>query len=233
MNIQRARIKSQQGIISILTTTVMMVVISLIVLGLSQVVNRNQRNTLDQQLSTQAFYAAESGINDVLKVINDQLSANPNAKVTPKSDCTTSVPFYNGLNPDLNLPKNVKYTCVLVNPTPTVLRYGTVSTTSTIIPITPVDGSGNSVAVGTLKLEWKAKNNTTPSNNCPFKTTDIPNSSSWTCGYGLLRVDIVPTAGVLTVDGLRNNTRTVFAFPFASGGSVNVSSSRVQGVTCN
>lgn len=42
-------------------TIVMMVVISLIVVGFTQVANRNRRQSLDRQLSTQAFYVAESG----------------------------------------------------------------------------------------------------------------------------------------------------------------------------
>lgn len=225
MNIRRMAIKSEQGIISILTTTVFMVVISLIVLGFAQIVNRNQRSSVDEQLSTQAFYAAESGINDVLQLINNRLSTDSTFKVPAKTDCTSGDVFY-ALNPDINTGTGVKYTCVLVNPTPTILRYGNITTTSSVIPISPADGS----VVGTLKLEWKAKNNTTPLNNC-VSSLAIPTSNSWGCGYGLMRIDLVPTAGALSVDGLRNSTTTIFAFPF-SGGSSSASSSVVQGVHC-
>ena len=56
--------QSESGIVSLMMTLVIMLVISLIVIGIAQLSRREQRQALDNQLSTQAFYAAESGVND-------------------------------------------------------------------------------------------------------------------------------------------------------------------------
>jgi Tfp pilus assembly protein PilX len=54
----------QAGMVAIMVTMILMIVISLIVVGFAQISRRNQRQALDRQLSTQAFYAAETGVND-------------------------------------------------------------------------------------------------------------------------------------------------------------------------
>ena len=59
----------ESGMASIIVTLIMSVVITLIVLGFAQVSTREQSNALQNQLSTTAYYAAESGINDVVNII--------------------------------------------------------------------------------------------------------------------------------------------------------------------
>jgi Tfp pilus assembly protein PilX len=67
---------NQDGMASILITILMMIVVSLVVLGFSQVTRTEQRESLNRQLSMQAFYAAESGINDAYSVISSDISTN-------------------------------------------------------------------------------------------------------------------------------------------------------------
>src|SRR5687767_10949862 len=183
---------SQVGMVSIMTTMVLMIVISLIVLGFAQLSRRNQRETLDRQLSTQAFYAAESGVNDVRELIQNAI-ATGTVTVPEKDDCTGSGPagFYASLNPDIDAPKSVKYTCVLVDASPEVLRYSDVGTTSIVVPL--ISAGGN---FSTLKFDWQSKITGNPTTGCPTTTGSIFSpTSSWTCGYGVLRVDLVPTNG--------------------------------------
>jgi Tfp pilus assembly protein PilX len=59
----------QAGMVSIMVTMILMVVLSLIVIGFAQIARRNSRQSLDRQLSTSAFYAAEAGVNDVRDLI--------------------------------------------------------------------------------------------------------------------------------------------------------------------
>ena len=68
-------IKDDKGLVSFMITIIMMLVITLIVIGFTQVSNRNRRESLDRQLSTQAFYAAESGVNEALKVLRTSPTA--------------------------------------------------------------------------------------------------------------------------------------------------------------
>jgi len=62
--------RNQSGMVSIMVTMILMIVMSLIVVGFAQVSRRNQRVALDRQLSTQAFYAAESGVNDAREFLD-------------------------------------------------------------------------------------------------------------------------------------------------------------------
>ena len=75
-----------------------MIVMSLIVLGFAQISRRNQRESLDRQLSTQAFYAAESGVNDARELITTA-AQNNQAIPAKKTGLFLSVRLpLNGLN---------------------------------------------------------------------------------------------------------------------------------------
>src|SRR5690606_8755556 len=76
---------SERGVASLMVTTVLILVIGLIVIGFSQVSQRNQRETLDRQLSTQAFYAAESAVNSVQSMVR---SMPVDTLVPDKNDCS-------------------------------------------------------------------------------------------------------------------------------------------------
>jgi len=210
----------QAGIVSIMLTLVMMLVISLIVLGFAQISRRNQRQSLDRQLSTQAFYAAETGVNDARELIVNAIAAAQ--AVPPKPDCTpgagATATFYNTLTTGatLDAANSVKYTCVIVDPTPTTLSYA-VGLTSTIIPV--ISTTAN---ITNIRLEFKSTDATaTPTVGCPITASGVFSSTtSWACGYGVLRLDIVPTAGsALTMAGLQSTTKTTFLVPFSSGGA--------------
>jgi Tfp pilus assembly protein PilX len=202
--------------VSIMVTMVLMIVISLIVLGFAQISRRNQREALDRQLSTQAFYAAETGINDAHKLISDAIAAGSTITAKPNCDNTGA---YSTLVDTLDAAANVKYTCLTVNPNPTSLVYSNISSTSAIMPVKSADGSN----LNTIKLTWQAKTGTTPINNCPTSTNNVftKNNTNWQCGYGVLRFDLVPTAGAgLNADNLRKATMTSFVVPQRTGGSI-------------
>jgi len=209
---------SQQGMVSIMTTMILMIVISLIVLGFAQISRRNQRESLDRQLSTQAFYAAESGVNDARQLIRAAIAAGQPVK--DKTTCTGSGTgaFYASLTPTIDAAHNVKYSCLLVDPAPKSLHYNNVGTTSTIVPL--ISSSGTDFS--TIKLDWQSKVSAgSPIIGCPTTVNNVfTPTGSWGCGYGILRFDLVPTSGAsLTADTLQDNTMTVFAVPLSSGGS--------------
>jgi len=212
-----------------MTTMVLMIVISLIVLGFAQISRRNQKESLDRQLSTQAFYAAETGVNDARELIQNALaSGTAPADVADKTGCTDSGAggFYGSLNPVIDAAANVKYSCLLVDPTPDVLRYSDVGTTSIIVPVSSASGE----AFSRIKIDWQTKNMpTNPNNGCPVSLPAsagngvfTPTGVSWTCGHAILRFDLVPTSGSLTVDGLRSNAMTTFGVPYRTGGTTSL-----------
>lgn len=208
----------QAGMASILVTMVLMIVISLIVLGFAQVSRRNQRAALDNQLSNQAFYAAETGVNDYVKYIKSYL-LGPSPLVTSLSQnsCTQNSTYINKVPASgvLSTSPDVAYTCVLVDASPTSLQYGSVGSTALIIPINAT------TTVNSLTITWQTTRTdlTFPANNCPSTSSinQFPTVSGWAatnCGFGIMRVDLVPTTpGPITLQSLQANTMTAFLVP--------------------
>src|SRR5665647_2919352 len=112
--------QSQSGMVAIFVTMLMIIVISLIVLGFAQVTRRNQRNTLDSQLSTQAYYAAESGVNDAASDLQRKIVAG--APLPSKTTCAMLEGSYDFTTKN-TLTTDVSYTCLLIDPNPSSLNY--------------------------------------------------------------------------------------------------------------
>lgn len=217
---------NQKGMASILVTMVLMVVISLIVLGFAQISRGNQRQALDNQLSKQAYYAAETGVNDYSSAIRDYLAKNPSiTDYTPidKKTCSFPVkgdPVY-GLLPDASstATSNVQYTCVLVTSAPTSLSYSSISSTK-VIPIT------SSSPIANLTIDWQTTipNLSNPTANCPATIGQLPSATSWKCSLGILRIDLVPIPASFTTQSLMGNTLTALLFPTSTSlsGSANL-----------
>ncbi|HSX32925.1 MAG TPA: hypothetical protein VLF91_01165 [Candidatus Saccharimonadales bacterium] len=219
----RASLK-QAGMVSIMVTLILMIVLSLIVLGFAQIARRNSRQVLDNQLSTQAFYAAETGVNDVRHLL--QTAIQNGTPIPAKPDCTNGSGaeqiFYGspaplGLSPIIDAQHKVSYSCIMVNPTPSTLSYSNVNSRQGIVA--PLLSSGNPIAK--LNFTWQAQQPVNLS-NCPASTSGVfsttGSSGAWTCAYGVLRFDLVPTAGGLTQAGLQANTMTSFAVPLRGAG---------------
>lgn len=70
----RLSLKDEQGgFASIVIALTVIVVLSLLTVGFAQLGRREQQNALNNQLSRQAYYAAETGINDVKKLYDQNL----------------------------------------------------------------------------------------------------------------------------------------------------------------
>lgn len=205
---------NQAGMVAIMVTLILMIVISLIVLGFAQISRRNQRQALDRQLSTQAFYAAETGVNDAADLIKAAVASG--TAVASKPDCSSTGGGFYSLNPVIDSGSEVEYTCLTVDPTPATLVYSSVGTTSTVIPLIAESGT-----ISRINLTWQSKDSSsTPANNCPVSVSSVFSATSaWTCGYGVLRFDLVPTAGSLSLSGLQTATMTSFLVPLRPGSS--------------
>lgn len=206
---------SQSGLVSIVVTLIIMLVMGLIVIGFAKLVRRDQRQTLDRQLNTQAFYAAESGINDARQDIKNELNAG--RSIPEKSTCApnASAPF-NQSNV-VDAARDITYTCLLVDPAPETLEYGNIDTsTSTVIPI-KLENSADYIT--SLTISWQSKNGSTDF-NCPGPSggssyPSLPASSSWTCGVGIMRLDLLPTDGFKTRADYTSQTFSRFLYPLA------------------
>lgn len=200
----------QSGIVSIMVTMIMMMVISLIVVGLAQVSRREIRQATDNQLTVQAFYAAESGVNDVLNIIK----SNPNNPVKDKTSCGNTADYT--LQPDIVPDGSVQYTCVLVTATPSKLRQTNVGSSPAAFKLAA--SSGNPLA--SVTYHWKQSSPAGSPANCP-NSSDVGqknyfySAANWAqrnCPFGVLRVDLVPATD-MSRDGLITNTMTIFMLP--------------------
>lgn len=191
MNKKETVIKNQQGIASMVIVILIMTLLSLIVISMTQNANREQRQALDRQLNTQAFYAAESGVNDArdyyTKYANDPSSPAPGKKTKCDNSETGALlgnqfPHYSStVGAGVN-----KYTCVLYDATPNSLVFSDVSTdASVVMPIQDNTGA----KIQKLTFTWQRPNN--PNYNfsgCP--NSGFPQSLN-NCDAGVLRLELI------------------------------------------
>ena len=218
----------QRGVASIIITMITMVVISLIVIGFALISRREQRQSLDQQLSTQAYYAAESGVEDARNAIKARLASNPNQEIPAKTDCTTdpSGVYPTGDKMIIDDQYDVSYTCLTVDPSPKSVKFNGVGESNIVIPI----NTDNPIT--SLRLTWTPTSTPgEPSSGCPTNVDQtlrrVPN---WNCGYGMLRVDATPTGAGLTRANMVSGTLTGFFEPTTgtNPGTLNYAASRVK-----
>ena len=210
---------NQAGMVSFLVTLIMMAVITLIVVGFSQVTRRNAKEALDRQLSTQAFYAAESGVNVAKAAI---ASASPAVPLASKTTCP------HDYQPDATKPAvaikdistsaNVRYTCVLVDPNPDTLIYDKLKQGDSIV--VPMN---TSAAIDTLSFSWTSQTGL-PAGSCTGQPRSyLPPATGWGCPFALLRVDLMqvpsPGATINNVSQLTSNTASLFLTPYGDNSS--------------
>ncbi|MEK7594124.1 MAG: pilus assembly PilX N-terminal domain-containing protein [Patescibacteria group bacterium] len=117
---------NEQGFVSMVVAMTLIIILALLTVGFAQLARREQKQALDKQLSVQAKYAAESGINDVVEAIQRGTIND----TTPEADGKTCI--NNIASPpaplvkDINITSATKYTCVLVKTDPDSLQYDSV-----------------------------------------------------------------------------------------------------------
>lgn len=230
MNINRKTVHTdQQGMVSVVVTMIIMIVLTLVVTGFAQLARKEQREALDRQLSTQAYYAAESGINDARKLIQS------GALTTNKTDCNPAIPGANNIDSD----GIIQYTCLLIRKDLTNLKYQNVlPDKSTIVPIVPVDpATGASLPISELTVNWENKddgNQVIPPASLfpsftPYNTWRQDAQHAYTT---VLRIEVVPAPtapNALSAYSLADGDFTVFAYPSTASttGSVGYSPASV------
>lgn len=236
----KQRSNRQAGMVSIMITLVLMLVISLIVLGFAQISRLEQRQSLDRQLSAQAYYAAESGVNDARSTIRTALAAGDFVPEKDECETTANNPDTNpyAFDPVIDAANNVAYTCMLVT---TKLKTISASLTaggkSAVLPLHPDNGS-----ISRIDIKWLAPAPVSASAfaQCPAVISNtagaqFPRSTEWRCPYGVLRLDIVPTDTYNRASMIANR-KTMFFYPIrsAAGAIVYTSSDgSVNPISCS
>jgi Tfp pilus assembly protein PilX len=229
----RSKVTNEKGVVSIITVVLLSMVLALITMAFVRSATGNQRQALDTQLSTQAFYAAETGINDALSILNNNL-ANPATDMNTEN-CTT---FLNVIrdkigitDPDkLNSDSNIEYTCVLVNSS--VSELSVTRGDSVIFQIVADDTTDK--IIDQLSISWGNSNQTVPMGN----GTDLYDQTAWktagTNGMALIRVTFYYPSSWDRIN-LNSDQKTFFLRPVRSGGVstlVTNDNSTTTGVAC-
>lgn len=206
----------ERGAAAIVITMVIMVVIALVVLGFASVSRREQRQALDAQLQTQAFYAAESGINDAKKIINDTISTGVSLQ---KDDCSSGGPAYSSLltgSPLTGSPTSddgVMYTCVLVNDKPDSLVNNSVTdSVGWVVPVNTVRTDGTPETPTDFTVSWRPATQPSGSADCSSigNGTRFNPTAQRPCLYPVLRIDLVNVNGRIINSSGANGQLTTF-----------------------
>lgn len=217
---------SQQGIVSIMVVSILVILISLVTIGFARLMNRETREALDKQLGVQSYYAAESGVNDAISYLNT-------FKATPGSDikdaaidtCDKSRSKLNFNLSDTTEKGNAQYSCVLIDPEPAALIFDIKAGESKVF-------SFDQEKLASLLISWQ-KDGTSPSNNYrPVGKKDFTPVSAWVDSAGrpatgALKVSVYPVMLQLNTGGssgkppvplddrvlTARNARTFFLYP--------------------
>ncbi|PID32149.1 hypothetical protein CR970_02095 [Candidatus Saccharibacteria bacterium] len=204
---QQKNVRSdQRGLAAFIVVFIIMLILTLILLGFSRIIRREQQQVLDRTLSNRAFYAAESGVNVVMERIRQ-------GTVSDKTDCGPSSGVTSAdLQVDPDASTNTRVTCLTVDTTPNDLVYGSAPANQAFIaPFTAPE------AVSSITFGWENPAvGTAPSYGCGG--FDSPAAASWNCGAAMLRVDIVPVGAGMTRQSLIDNMFSVYMYPSGSGG---------------
>lgn len=226
---QAVAAQGQEGMASIVIVGVLVVLLALISIGFSKIMNRAVTRSLNNQLSSAATYAAQSGINDAMAYIKGQ----PNPSNVSSNDCTSLLkePGMSNLT-DLSGDGNTKITCLMVNPTPTDLMYQQLSPNgSQVIKATTSD------AVDKVMFSWQASNGTNTNSPSSLSFTDV---TTWNNAGNVpvLRVGLYPVPPSGKIAGIESNSKTFFLVPGQGGSNVttipySTADGSVEQVACN
>lgn len=240
MNLKQKSIHgNQEGVVAIVVTVIVLLVISLTALGLARLARREQQQSLDKQLSSEAFYLAESGVNDAVKVINDPTktytwstknrekcddlplddTTPPTPSIGNKFDLLTPAsPMYGTVKPFLLDPLGIggsegQYSCVLIKHDLDTIEYSSINTSkSSYADITSVNDAGAQVPLGSLTFGWQDINDT----NNSFRSSpiiDFPKLTVWGTTTGILRLDLTDLNGIKKENDLSLSTTTLYLYP--------------------
>jgi hypothetical protein len=178
-----------------MVASVLMIIMALITLGFTRVVQREQRQAVDAQLSRQAFYAAETGINVAIesslgsgfsdKTTCDVSGAPFNGGVVASSSLTSSLSSEEQSSAGL-----VEFTCVLIqqNSSDFVFDNDSITSSPQTVPVKPVS------PITSIVFEWRDNNSNGVQTGCNASTLANLDFESNAAGWGkigALKLDLI------------------------------------------
>lgn len=205
--------KKQDGAVAIIVSITIMAILSLIVISFSQLMRREERQSLDRHLSSQAYYAAESAINDAAAALSrGDINANHNT-------CKRLLGSGPLDSPVLDSALDVEYSCVTLSSDPTSLEFDSVPTNQSVqTELHSRDSAGNPSYLDNIDVTWQ-----NPSGPNEFANDAVTEAlpQNWDVNQvGLLRFEIfrlVDATGTYNRNALLNDRRIYWFYPNAGG----------------
>ncbi|MBI2009276.1 hypothetical protein HYS84_02600 [Candidatus Saccharibacteria bacterium] len=191
----------EYGIASIVVVSVLVVVMSLVAIGFSKLMNRSLQQSTTSSISAAANYAARSAVNDAIAYAKQ----NPAEAVT---DCNTLIGS-GQLKDAAKLSEDTKYTCILIDPTPSDLVYQKLPPLSSqVIKMT----TSASVSGGSVMFSWESYDRTF--DQLPGGQT-FYSEKKWSLDKyePVLRVSLYPIGTGGSLDSARSGSKTYFFYP--------------------
>lgn len=210
-------IARQEGFAAIVIAIVLILVLGVTTVGFASLMRKEQRSALDKHLSSQAYYAAESGINDAAKAINaGYASTKSTCAPLPAATTGPGVDFLKS-NSVGTTDSGSSYTCLTIDPAPKSVEYQSVDTVqSKIIKMTgvnPADETSTEL-IKDIVISWQDADGST--SFAPAGHT-FPKATDWSYP-SVLRVSITPLASSFIKRAtLISGTYIAFLYPNGSG----------------
>jgi hypothetical protein len=213
---------NESGFAALIIALVLVIVLSLVTVGFAELMNNNQQQATNKQLASQAYYAAETGVNDAATAIE---AGYQDAKTT----CGTtgvvanepgSQYLDNTANTKVGSSGTVSYPCLLINPTPPGAEYGSIPANNpTVVEMEGVNSSDAPQVVNSITVSWEATNGT--ANFLPVNNTcsSLSTSAAWPASTGMLKFTLIPINN-LTRSALINEEYVAYLCPTGGNGTI-------------
>jgi len=230
MNASPLRLSAeQQGFASIVIALIMVLVLSLTTVGFAQLMRREERSALDKQLSNQAYYAAETGVNDATQALNSGFTLT-------KSQCEPyTTAQLNAMDPSqktaatqslndnsVGTSTGASYSCLIINPHPDSLQYtidGNETRATELTGATLNSDPPDVQPIGNLEISWQDHNSgDTSFAPAPGSSYIFGNAVTDWKYTGMLKASLTPLSrNAVDRASLIKNTFTAFLYPNQAG----------------
>jgi len=185
--------KQQAGVVSMITVIFLSVILLVLTTSFIQLTINEQRESIDNDLTTRAYYAAESGVQDAITAISNITPTNP---LQYPTECA---PEGSGVLSDAANGLDTEYTCQLIDLSPINYQAKLDKYKSEFFKL---DGGGPNI--DSVLVSWHINGHDDSGDVTRRSSFNLPSEADWTAGHfpALMRVQIVtvPTTVADTVN---------------------------------
>ena len=218
-----AKIHNQRGAISMLTVIFLALLLTIITTSFVRLSITEQRQAVDDDLTTRAFYAAESGVEDAKRAISDFQNGTLTQAQLNETECTPAEVVTSGqLSADLD----TEYTCQYIDLAPADYQASLDAWQAVTVPL-----SGAS-AFSSVRIDWHIHDGGAYARHT---NQDLLTVGAWQgADYpAMLRAAVFSTPSSASFSSSQVSQSTMFINPSNGGGSTNINSSDGQIVNGN